>query len=212
MTSSVTRPMASSSRPTSRQTRRPDLILLGLTGGIAAGKSTALGAFARAGCPVLSSDAVVHELYRRPEIRDAVVDRLGARVLDSEGTVDRGALAAIAFADPDVLAFLEQLLHPLVERERERFREAAAGSGARVAVQEVPLLFERGSADRYDRTVLITAPEELRRARDPRVALRQAHQMPEDEKRALADEVYVNDGPVEALEAWVAALVERLSA
>jgi dephospho-CoA kinase len=204
--------MASSSRPTSRQTRRPDLILLGLTGGIAAGKSTALGAFARAGCPVLSSDAVVHELYRRPEIRDAVVDRLGARVLDSEGTVDRGALAAIAFADPDVLAFLEQLLHPLVERERERFREAAAGSGARVAVQEVPLLFERGSADRYDRTVLITAPEELRRARDPRVALRQAHQMPEDEKRALADEVYVNDGPVEALEAWVAALVERLSA
>ncbi len=111
-----------------------------------------------------------------------------------------------------MLAFLEQLLHPLVERERERFREAAAASGARVAVQEVPLLFERGSADRYDRTVLITAPDELRRARDPRAALRQAHQMPEDEKRALADEVYVNDGPVEALDAWVAALVERLSA
>jgi dephospho-CoA kinase len=203
--------MARSSPPTSRPTRTPELIFLGLTGGIAAGKSTALGAFARAGCPVLSSDAVVHELYRRPAIRDAVVERVGPDVLDADGEVDRAALGAVAFGDPELLAFLERLLHPLVALESERFRREAEEAGARVAVQEIPLLFERGGADRYDRTVLITAPDEVRRARDPRAVTRQAHQMPEDEKRALADEVFVNDGSLEALDAWVADLVRRLA-
>jgi dephospho-CoA kinase len=202
--------MARSCRPTSRPTRTPELIFLGLTGGIAAGKSTALGAFARAGCPVLSSDAVVHELYRRPAIRDAVVERFGREVLDADGEVDRAALGAVAFGDPGLLAFLERLLHPLVALESERFRQQAEEAGARVAVQEIPLLFERGGADRYDRTVLITAPDEVRRARDPRAVTRQAHQLPEDEKRALADEVFVNDGSLEELDAWVADLVRRL--
>jgi dephospho-CoA kinase len=207
----VTRPTARSSRPTSRPTPPPDLIFLGLTGGIAAGKSTALGAFARAGCPVLSSDAVVHELYLRPEVRDAVVERLGERVLGEDGQVNRAALGALAFSDPAVLAFLEGLLHPLVMIESERFRREAEAAGARIAVQETPLLFEGGAADRYDHTVLITAPDDVRRARDPRAVERQVHQMPEDEKRALADEVYVNDGSVEALDAWVADLVARLA-
>jgi dephospho-CoA kinase len=160
---------------------------------------------------VLSSDAVVHELYRRPPIRDAVVERVGPRVLDADGEVDRAALGAVAFGDPEVLAFLERLLHPLVALESERFRREAERAGARVAVQEIPLLFEGGGADRFDRTVLITAPDEVRRARDPRVATRQAHQLPEDEKRALADDVFVNDGSLEALDAWVADLVRSLS-
>jgi dephospho-CoA kinase len=160
---------------------------------------------------VLSSDAVVHELYRRPEVRDAVVDRLGAGVLGPDGQVNRVALGALAFSDPAVLAFLEGLLHPLVAIESERFRREAEAAGARIAVQETPLLFEGGAADRYDRTVLITAPDDLRRARDPRAAERQAHQMPEHEKRALADEVYVNDGSLEALDAWVSDLVARLA-
>jgi dephospho-CoA kinase len=159
---------------------------------------------------VLSADAVVHELYLRPEVRDAVVERLGPQVLGADGEVDRAALAAIAFGDPEVLGFLERLLHPLVAVESERFRREAEAAGARIAVQETPLLFERGGADRYDRTVLITAPEDVRRARDPRAAARLVHQMPEDEKRALADEVYVNDGTVEQLDAWVADLVRRL--
>ncbi len=204
-------PTARSSRPTSRPTHRPDLIFLGLTGGIAAGKSTALGAFARAGCPVLSADAVVHDLYRRPDVRDAVVERLGTKVLGPDGEVDRAALGHVAFADPAVLGFLEQLLHPLVEIESERFRRVSEEAGARIAVQETPLLFERGGSDRYDRTVLITAPDDVRHARDPRAAQRQAHQMPEAEKVVLADDVYVNDGTPEALDAWVVALVERLA-
>lgn len=159
---------------------------------------------------MLSSDAVVHELYRRPAIRDAVIERVGPQVLDADGEVDRAALGAVAFGDPELLAFLERLLHPLVALESERFRRKAEQAGARVAVQEIPLLFERGGADRFDATVLITAPDEVRRARDPRVATRQLHQLPEDEKRALADEVFVNDGSLEELDAWVADLVRRL--
>jgi dephospho-CoA kinase len=161
---------------------------------------------------VLSSDAVVHELYRRPEIRDAVVERVGTRVLDAEGEVDRAALGSLAFGDPALLDDLERLVHPLVAVETERFRREAELAGARVAVHENPLLFERGGGDRYDRTVLITAPDGLRRARDPeRFDRRRAHQMPETEKRALADEVYVNDGSLEALDAWVAGLLARLA-
>jgi dephospho-CoA kinase len=159
---------------------------------------------------VLSSDAVVHELYRRPEIRDAVVERVGPEVLGDDGELDRAALGAIAFADAELLAFLERLLHPLVAIESEAFRREAEQAGARVAVQEIPLLFERGGSERFDRTVLVTAPDDVRRARDPRAVSRQAQQMPEDEKRALADEVFVNDGSREALDAWVAELVRRL--
>jgi dephospho-CoA kinase len=161
---------------------------------------------------VLSSDAVVHELYRRPDVRDAVVERVGPQALGSDDEVDRAALGVLAFSDPALLDDLERLVHPLVAAETERFRRAAELAGARVAVHENPLLFERGGRDRYDRTVLITAPDDVRRARDPeRFDRRRGHQMPEQEKRALADEVYVNDGSLEALDAWVAGLLARLA-
>jgi dephospho-CoA kinase len=142
-----------------------------------------------------------------------VVARLGPSVL-SGGEIDRAKLGPIAFADPEVLRFLEGILHPLVGEAAERFRREAEAAGAKVAVQEVPLLFERGgTADRYDRTVLITASDEVRRARaGERFDRRAPHQLPEAAKRALADEVFVNDGDVPALERWVEALVERLAA
>jgi dephospho-CoA kinase len=162
---------------------------------------------------VLSSDQVVHDLYLRADVRDTVAARLGAQVVGPDGQIDRRAVAEIVFSDREALRELELLLHPLVEQEAARFRLAAEAAGATVAVQEVPLLFERGGADRYDRTVLITAPDELRRLRDPeRFDRRRAHQLPEDEKRSLADEVFVNDGDLAALERWVDELVQRLSA
>jgi dephospho-CoA kinase len=188
-------------------------VLLGLTGGIGAGKSTALAAFAKLGCPTLSSDAVVHELYATREVREAVVDLFGVEVLAPDGEVERGRVAARAFADPAVLRSLERLMHPLVARRVGEFRAAADAAGAPLCVHEVPLLFEAGLADRYDLVVLVTAPDELRRARDPRrFAARAAHQLSENEKRLLADEVYVNDGTRAELEAWVEALVRRLLA
>jgi dephospho-CoA kinase len=162
---------------------------------------------------VLSSDQIVHDLYLRTDVRDVVVARLGTGVLGADGEVDRGVLGELAFADPAVLEFLEQLLHPLVTEESERWRREQEASGARVAVQENPLLFERGAADRYDRTVVISASEDVRRARDPaRFDRRSPFQLPDAERRALADEVFVNDGDLGALEQWVGDLVRRLSA
>ena len=189
-------------------------MLLGLTGGIGAGKSTALAAFARLGCPTLSSDAVVHDLYRDPEVRAAVAARFGPGVLGADGEGARAAVGARVFADPAERRWLEGLLHPLVAAAVERWtREQAAEDPGALLVHEVPLLYEAGLPDRYDAVVLITAPDDVRRARSPaRFDERASAQLPEAEKIARADHVYVNDGTPEDLERWVAGLVARLRA
>jgi dephospho-CoA kinase len=187
-------------------------VLLGLTGGIGAGKSTALAAFAQLGCPTLSSDEIVHALYRDPEVRAAVAEHFGSGVLGDDGEVARSALARRVFADDGDRRWLEGLLHPRVAAALGRWREQqeAAHPGA-LLVHEVPLLYEAGLADRYDAVVLITAPDEVRRARRPEhFDERAAAQLPEGDKAARADHVYVNAGTPAELERWVAGLVERL--
>ena len=189
-------------------------MLLGLTGGIGAGKSTALAAFEQLGCPTLSSDAIVHGLYREPDVRAAVVERFGPGVLGEDGEVERAAVAARVFSDDIARRWLEQLLHPRVSAALERWRseQEAAHPGA-LLVHEVPLLYEAGVADRYDGVVLITAPDAVRRARTPeRFDERAAKQLPEAEKVARADHVYVNDGTPAELARWIADLVARLRA
>jgi dephospho-CoA kinase len=189
-------------------------VLLGLTGGIGAGKSTALAAFGRQGCPTLSSDAVVRGLYRDPDVRAAVVERFGREILDGDGEVSRAAVAARIFSDEIARRWLERLLHPLVATALGRWRDEqeALNPGA-VLVHEVPLLYEAGLADRYDAVVVITAPDEIRRARAPeRFDERAATQLPEAQKAARAQHVYVNDGTPAELERWVADLVARLRA
>jgi dephospho-CoA kinase len=132
-------------------------------------------------------------------------------VLDPGGGVDRARVAARVFGDPAALRDLEGLLHPLVGQEVERWRAKAQADGAAVCVEEVPLLFESSLERRYDRIVLVTASDDVRRARDPeRFDRRRAHQLDEEAKRAGADDVYVNDGTRAELEAWVAQLVARL--
>jgi dephospho-CoA kinase len=189
-------------------------VLLGLTGGIGAGKSTALAAFAQLGCPTLSSDAIVHGLYREPDVRSAVVERFGPGVLGDDGEIARAAVAARVFSDDIARRWLEQLLHPRVAAALEAWRgEQSAADPRALLVHEVPLLFEAGLADRYDAVVLITAPDDVRRARTgERFDARAATQLPEAEKAARADHVYVNDGTLAELERWVADLVARLRA
>ena len=187
-------------------------MLLGLTGEIGAGKSTALVAFAQLGCPTLSSDEVVHAAYLDPEVRAAVAEHFGPGVLGDDGEVSRPALAGRVFADDADRRWLEGLLHPRVTAALERWRDEqeAAHPGA-LLVHEVPLLYEAGLADRYDAVVLITAPDDVRRARRPaHFDERAAAQLPEREKAASADHVYVNDGTPAELEHWVAGPVERL--
>lgn len=179
-----------------------------ITGGIGAGKSEALRAFARHGAATASADEIVHRLYADPEVRQALVERWGDRVLSGED-VDRKRVGGIVFADRDELAWLESLLHPRVVAEQARWR---AEQTAPLAVVEVPLLYETGGESRFDAVVVITAPEETRRARTEvaDVAERQGRLLSDDEKAAKADFVYVNDGSLEGLDAFVRSVVQRL--
>lgn len=190
---------------------------VGLTGGIGAGKSEALAALRDAGAAVLSSDEVVHRLYERDDVRDEVVARFGDGILDASGDVDRAVLGPLAFSQDGGIAFLEGVLFPRIAAERAAWmaEEASRAEPAPLLVCEVPLLFEAGVADQFDRVVMVTASEGVRRER---VAARggahdfdqrAARQWPEDRKVAAADEVFVNDGDLDALRSWARDLVAR---
>src|SRR5215831_14265453 len=190
-------------------------IAVAITGGIGAGKSTALAAFRRHGAATVSSDEIVHHLLATDDqVRDALVDRLGEQVLGADGRPDRAAVARIVFRDPEALAFLEGLLHPLVSLEYLQWRDqlAALDEPPAVCVTEVPLLYESGAAERFDRVVVITAPRRLREARrDAVIDEREGRLLPDREKVRQADFHYRNVGTEGELDAWVADLMVRLT-
>jgi dephospho-CoA kinase len=180
-----------------------------ITGGIGAGKSEALRAFARHGAATASADEIVHRLYADPEVQQALVERWGEGLVRG-GDVDRRRVGEIVFADRDELTWLEALLHPRVVAEQARWR---AEQTAALAVVEVPLLYETGGEARFDAVVVITAPEETRRERTEvaDVAERQDRLLSDDEKAKRADFVYVNDGSLEELDAFVQSVMQRLA-
>jgi dephospho-CoA kinase len=185
--------------------KRP--LAVALTGGIAAGKSEALRAFARYGAAVISSDDVVHRLYREDEgLKSTLRERWGERVF-RDGEVDRAEIGRIVFSDRAELAWLESKLHPRVRAATE---EWLAEQTSDVAVAEIPLLFETGGEARFDRVVVVTAPSEMRAARREDVTVREDRLVPEEEKLRRADFRYVNDGSLEELDAFVAGVLEEL--
>ena len=191
--------------------RRP--IAVAITGGIGAGKSTALDAFRAHGAATVSSDEIVHHLLATDDdVRDAIVAKLGEDVL-TDGRPDRAKIARQVFADRERLAWLEGLLHPLVSREYLECREGIAQleDPPRVCVTEVPLLFEVGSEDRFDKIVVITAPAALREQRR-RVARddRDSRLLPDREKVRRADYHYVNKGTFDDLFEWVGGVMAEL--
>ena len=189
-------------------------VAVAITGGIGAGKSEALKAFARHGAATVSSDEIVHHLLRRPEVRDAVVARLGHGVVSPAGEVDRGALATVVFNDREALAWLEETLHPLVAAEYLQWRDqlATLPDAPKVSVTEVPLLYETGGEERFDKVVVITAPSKLRRARSE-VATddRESRLLDDREKVARADYAYQNIGTIEELDAFVGSVMHDLA-
>ncbi len=191
---------------------------VGLTGGIGAGKSTALAALQRLGAATLSADAVVHGLYASDAIvRDAVVARFGESVAPG-GVIDRGALATAAFAGDEARAWLEALLWPRVGARIAAWRRAAerAEPVPRALVVEVPLLFEAGMEAAFDATISVIADERVRGARAAgqgfqALAERDSRQLSQQEKAARSTYVVVNDGDVAELEAKLSAVLEKLT-
>ena len=182
-------------------------LAVAITGGIGAGKSEALAAFARHGAATISSDDVGYELYDDPEVPAALEERFG--------TGDRHGVREQAVGDRDALVWLEGLLHPRVLERTEAWRDELSRlpEAPALAVNEVPLLFEAGAEGRFDVVVVITAPRELRAERaGDRLDEREQRLLPEEEKVRRADFSYVNEGSLDDLDAFVADVVRRLSA
>jgi dephospho-CoA kinase len=190
-------------------------VAVAVTGGIGAGKSTALESFRRHGAATVSSDEIVHHLLATdPEVKAVLVERLGEEILGDDGDPDRERIALRVFRDREALDFLEKLLHPLVSREYMAWREQLAKlpNPPQVCVTEVPLLYEVGAETRFDKIVVITAPTKLREARrggwkDDR----EARLVPDRVKAKRADFTYVNTGTLDELDAWVAEVMATLT-
>jgi dephospho-CoA kinase len=186
---------------------------IGLTGGIAAGKSEALAAFGRLGAATLSSDAVVHELLESESLCRTLVERWGPEVAPG-GTVDRVRIGELVFTDPEELTWLESQIHPLVA-ERTATWLLSLPADTEFAVVEVPLLFEAGRHEVFDTTVAVVTADEVRRERAEArghalVDEREARQLPQPEKAERADHVVENDGSVADLERSLSDLLAKL--
>jgi dephospho-CoA kinase len=189
---------------------------VGLTGGLGAGKSTALELLEGLGAATLSTDAVVHELYASDDVRDAVVGRWGDDVAPA-GIVDRSAIAAHAFATPEERAWLEAELWPRVGARVAAWREQVARRDPppAAAVVETPLLFEAGMDAIYDATIAVVADEDVRAERagargHVATAERAARQLSQQEKARRATFAVHNSGSVEELERQLSDILGRL--
>lgn len=189
---------------------------IGLTGGIGAGKSTALEALQRLGAATLSTDRVVHDLYGDDDVKAAVEERFGPSVVQ-DGAVDRPAVARLAFATPEDRGWLEQMLWPRVSARIVEWRQELeqASPPPRAAVVEVPLLFESGMESAFDATIAVIAEEDVRAQRagsrgHEALAERSARQLSQQEKAERATYVVSNDDSIDGLESKLSAVLDML--
>jgi dephospho-CoA kinase len=192
------------------------MFILGLTGSLGMGKSTTARFFAEEGVPVHDADAVVHRLY---EGEAAAAIEAAFPGTTAGGKVDRTRLAARVLGDPAALARLEAIVHPLVQDAERRLIAEARSRGEKVAVLDIPLLFESGADRRVDAVVVVSAPPEVQRARvlerpgmtvDKLEAIL-ARQMPDAEKRARADFVVDTSQGFDAARAQVRAILAAVA-
>lgn len=177
-------------------------IFVGLTGGVAAGKSAAMAAFEQQGAAVFSTDLAAHRALDLPEVRDALLERWGDDVVVG-GELDRNRIAGIVFKDAGELEWLEALLHPRVRDELARWR-AELDPSVDLAVIEVPLLFESGLEETFDATVSIIAEDETRTVRMADRGHegnegRESRQLSQGEKAERSTYVVRNDGSLDDL-------------
>src|SRR5262245_47081609 len=185
------------------------MLRVGLTGGIATGKSTVGTMFGELGCPVLDSDQITHHLLEPGQaVYAAVVKEFGTRILAPDGTIDRATLGNIVFSEePGRRSKLNELVHPAItERQQERLKEREAADPNGVAIVSAALMIEVGTYKNYDRLVVVTCSPEVQKARlrirsaltDDQIEARIRSQMPMQEKVKFADFVIDNSGDLAA--------------
>lgn len=191
------------------------MIIIGLTGSIGMGKTTTAGLFRQAGLPVFDADATVHALYEGPLAAEIEAAFPG---VTKDGRVDRALLSARISDDGDAFRRLEAIVHPAVRRAEGEFIAQSLEAGAPAVVLDIPLLFETGRQSDVDKTVVVSAPAEVQRARvlarpgmtPEKFEALLARQMPDAEKRARADFVIPSGGGIAAAKAAVNAFLRQL--
>jgi dephospho-CoA kinase len=198
--------------------QRARVPFVGLTGGIAAGKSEALKALERLGAATLSTDAVVHQLLTTGDIRDQLVEKFGDEVAP-DGQIDRGKVAEKVFGDDERRKWLEGLLWPRVGQRVWDWRTELEqrDDPPRAAVVEVPLLFESGMDDGFDATIAVVADEAVREERaggrgHAGLESRTARQLSQEEKSQRADFTVRNEGTLDELEFKLSEVLGKIAA
>lgn len=198
----------------------PGVLVLGLAGGIGAGKSAVAAALARLGCVVVDSDLESRAALDRPDVRARLTQWWGEGVLDAGGMIDRKKVAEIVFRDPDQRRRLEELVHPIVRQNRAGIVKRAAASGAGVVVVDAPLLFEAGVDKECDAVIFVDAPLEVRarRVQETRgwtleeLERREGAQLATEEKRRRSRYVIANHGAAGELEALAGRVLRQARA
>jgi dephospho-CoA kinase len=191
------------------------MLLIGLTGSIGMGKSTAAARFRHAGIPVIDADALVHELYEGEAVAPIEAAFPGVAV---DGRVDRRQLSEQLMGRPEGFKILESIVHPLVQKAERRALHEADAAGIAMAVLEIPLLFETGGDSKVDVTVIVSAPAEIQRDRvlarpgmtAEKLAVILGRQLSDEEKRRRADFVVDTSGDIATTEAQIDAIVVSL--
>lgn len=199
------------------ETDRP--VVVGLVGGIGAGKSAVANELEALGAVVIDSDKEARAALLRPEVRDQLVEWWGVGILTTGGLVDRKKVAQIVFGDESARLRLEGLIHPMLKRLRTETIEKSRGTATRLVVVDAPLLFEAGVDRECDYVVFVDAPYEQRLERVTvrgwdavELDRREKAQLPLEEKRRRADDCLVNDGRRDHLSARVRDLLRRIQA
>lgn len=192
------------------------MLILGLTGSIGMGKSTAAALFRQEGVPVHDADDAVHRLYRGAAV--PVIEAAFPGTV-ANGVVDRRLLGERVLADPTAIAHLERLVHPLVESDRRSFLASVRAAGGRLAVFDVPLLFETGGERLCDLVIVVSAPADVQKARvlaregmtEARFASILQKQMPDAEKRRRAHLVIQSGLGLESAQRQIKGILRSVS-
>jgi dephospho-CoA kinase len=194
------------------------MMIVGLTGSIAMGKSTTAGLFAAAGIPVFDSDASVHELYAKGGEAVPAIAKLAPTAI-RDGAVDRAALSIALQRDPKLLLALEQAVHPLVKKRQRDFVKTQLAKHRKLVVLDIPLLFEKSRETEVDKIVVVSAPADIQRERAlnrPGMTIEKldfilSKQMPDTEKRAKADYVVDTSSGIDDAKRQVEAIIADLT-
>jgi len=181
--------------------------VIGILGGIGSGKSTVAAEFAKLGCKVINADRIAHELLDEPAVREKVEAIFGQAVLDSSGKIDREKLAEAAFADDQMLALLNSIIHPLVlKRTQELIEKFESQNQVKAIVLDMPLLVEVGWQKRCDKLIFVNCEKKLRLQRAKKmgfdknqVKIRENFQISLDNKASLADNIIENNSDFSAI-------------